>query len=380
MKWVVKYYVLLIWGNLLKLLFRLFPLCPDTIVFDSFGGIKASCSPWYIYKGIIKDYPQFKTYWIVTDKFENTDNIPVKSLIKKGTFRYFKIIHTAKFIITNNRLDNYLCFRNKQIIINTWHGGGAFKRTFGYPKGLYKWYIDKTNQRDSNRTTYFISSSEVWSKTIARNSFGFKGEILPFGLPRNDLFFKKNGELISIVKKRLAIHNDCKIVTYAPTYRNFNMKIEDLDVQRIINALNERYNAVFRFLYRGHHSMNNSWNDSNVINVSDYSDMQELLLISDVLISDFSSCMWDFSLTRKPCFIYAPDFNDYLSNPGFESDYHEWPFVIAKSNEELVSSIHNFDYNQYRGKVDSYLKSYGSYEAGNAIPLVINIMKELSKI
>lgn len=376
MKWVVKYYVLLIWGNLLKLLFRLFPLSPDTIVFDSFGGIKASCSPWYIYKGIIKDYPQFKTYWIVTDNFENTENIPAKSLIKKGTFRYFKIIHTAKFIITNNRLDNYLCFRNKQIIINTWHGGGAFKRTFGYPLGMKRWYIEKTNQRDAQRTTFYISSSQTWSETIARNSFGFTGEILAYGLPRNDVFFEQNNILKSEIKQRIGINDDEKVVLYAPTYRPYENENnnEHLDIDLMLKTLSQKYASKFRFLYRGHHAMKLDGSFDNTTNVSSYPDMQELLLISDVLITDFSSCMWDFALTYNPCFIFAPDFDSYIKNPGFESDYHEWPFVITKSNKELEDAINKIDLNCYKKNVSKYLANYGSYENGDATNQIVKLI------
>ena len=94
--------------------------------------------------------------------------------------------------------------------------------------------------------------------------------------------------------------------------------------------------------------------------------MQELLSAADVFISDYSSCLWDFSLTMRPCFIFAPDFDIYSVRPGFESDYHQWPFPIAKSNKELNDNIFEFDNDIYSLKCQKYHNEYGSFEDGHA--------------
>jgi CDP-glycerol glycerophosphotransferase len=103
-----------------------------------------------------------------------------------------------------------------------------------------------------------------------------------------------------------------------------------------------------------------------VIDVSDYPDMQDLLCAVDVLITDYSSSIWDFSFTHKPCFLYAPDLEEYKSNRDFYTPIEEWPFPLAKTNQELIENIKNFDSKEYIGKVNKHHKELGSYETGHA--------------
>jgi CDP-glycerol glycerophosphotransferase len=361
----------------------LFPLKKQTIVFVSFGGNSISCNPYYIYKEIIKNSSNYTCYWIVNRAFDNTE-IPESCFVKKNSFRYFLLMQTSKFIVTNDRLDNFIKFRRSQIVINTWHGGGAFKRTFGYPKGMFGWYIKKTNKNDSERTTYFVSTSEKWTETIARKSFGYYGKVLSYGYPRNDLFFDNNRDLKHAIREKLKIACDSIVVLYAPTYRGLLGKsemqsdqFEIIDVPRVEKTVEEKYHNKAVFLYRGHRSMNYSIATDSTNNVSSYPDMQELLLISDILITDYSSCMWDFALTYNPCFIYAPDFEKYAKEPGFESDFNEWPFIITKNNDELIREINDFNIEKYKIDVQRYLHDYGSFEKGKAASMLVNKMNEL---
>lgn len=377
MKWVFKYYVIIFYGYILKIVFSFFPLKKNFILFTSFDGEKIACNPLYIYKYLGTISHNFSCYWVVTEKVDSI-SVVTKNTVFRGSLKYYYLMHTAKFIITNDRIAPFFTFRKKQVIINTWHGGGAFKRTFGHPEGLFKWYIEKTNRRDAKRTSYFISSSAMWTEVIARKSFGFVGEVLPYGYPRNDVLLENNVDLIKKVKNDLSIDENFFIVLYAPTYRPYKEKeFEHLDIDRIKATLESLKGRKCVFLYRGHHLMKEE-GKGDFINVSHYPDMQELLLISDMLISDYSSCMWDFSLTYRPCFIYAPDFNKYFKEPGFESDYHEWPFIIANNNDVLNRDIVDFDEKVYFEKVKKYHSNYGSYEKGDAAMKIYKKLQELS--
>lgn len=383
MKWIIKYIALVIWGNILKSIFIFRPIKRQTIVFISFNGIQVSCNPYYIYKKIIDEKLDFKCYWVTNG--EGVYSIPQTQMVKLGSYQYFLLMHTAQFIVTNNRIDSFFNFRREQIVINTWHGGGAFKKTFGHPKGLLNWYINITNRRDSKRTKYFVSSSKKWTDVIARNSFKYHGEILPFGYPRNDLLINGSESVKEKVKKTLNIPSDDLIVLYAPTFRGnihrANMGgagSEPINVNKLLEVLSKMHSQSVHFLFRGHHSMKKGLAFHNTIDVTAYPDMQELLLVADMLISDFSSCMWDYALTFKPCFIYAPDFDLYKENPGFESDYNEWPFPIAYNNTELIEKISNFNQDNYKQRVKNYLSLYGSYENGNASEQLIKFMQGLS--
>jgi CDP-glycerol glycerophosphotransferase len=94
--------------------------------------------------------------------------------------------------------------------------------------------------------------------------------------------------------------------------------------------------------------------------------MQELLCAADVLITDYSSCMWDFSLTFRPCFIFAPDIKKYRDNRGFYTPIEEWPFPVAETNEQLAYNILNFNEEKYRNDVKQHHVNLGSFEKGTA--------------
>jgi CDP-glycerol glycerophosphotransferase len=312
------------------------------------------------------------------------NRIPKGKVIHSHGFEYYKEMFTAGFIVTNDRLPSELRFRKKQTLINTWHGGGAFKRTFGYPNGIKKWYSDKTTQLDSSRTSIFLSSSKVWSNVIARDSFHYKGEILESGFPRNDIFLKKEKQNLTAIKTIIGVSDDVDILLYAPTHRGSNLKASTIihkypiDLKLICSAWEKKYGKKCVVLFRGHHAMKEKNSFENVIDVSNYPDMQELILVSSMLITDYSSCMWDYALTYKPCYIYAPDFDEYLKEPGFESDYTKWPFIISKTNEELSNSIEQFEQDSYTRAVDDYLTSYGSYDHGNASEIVRRRIEEIA--
>jgi len=118
--------------------------------------------------------------------------------------------------------------------------------------------------------------------------------------------------------------------------------------------------------------MNQLNNAANYIDASNYPDMQELLYAADVLITDYSSSMWDFSLTRRPCFLYATDLNYYDLDRGFYSDIHTWPYPLAESNSALIKNIKQFNNDQYQKNIQKHWDALGSYESGHACETVAN--------
>ena len=111
--------------------------------------------------------------------------------------------------------------------------------------------------------------------------------------------------------------------------------------------------------------------------VSNYPDMQELLSISDIFISDFSSSLWDFSLTKRPSFIFAPDIEDFDKTNGFESDYRSWPFSIAHNNSQLISNMTNYNHSEYIAKISKYHRDLISYENYKATEKAVNAILSL---
>ena len=120
-------------------------------------------------------------------------------------------------------------------------------------------------------------------------------------------------------------------------------------------------------------------NYKNVINVTKYEDMQELLIATDMLISDYSSSIWDYSFSFKPCILYCPDLDYYIKNRGFVKDINKWGFPIAKNNNDLVDEINKIDINNYKKAMINHHLDLKSYENGNACEQIVNYIEKLLK-
>ena len=200
------------------------------------------------------------------------------------------------------------------------------------------------------------------------------------GMPRNDFLLKGNEILRQSIRKKLQLSNSDRLVLFAPTYRKPNdnyfkdsIAIQyGLDYEKISRALATRFGGNWKFAIRLHPLVTNKKevNNKNILDLSPYEDMQELLLAADVMINDFSSSIWDFMLTGKPCFIFAKDMKHYIETTEVYTPIKDWPFPMATSNEELVSSILNFDEADYKEKCKRHYSLLGGCESGKATELV----------
>ena len=265
---------------------------------------------------------------------------------------------TSKYIIFPITEPKGIPFRESQILIDTWHGNGI-KASFGLSKEHF------------SRTNYFLSSSKQSDDLLIKGNFFFSGEILKFGVPRNDVFFNpvKSKDISRIVKEYYGVENK-KIVLFAPTFRkDFKNFDYGLDGDRLLSTLKKKFGGDWVLFFRLHPSIQTSANNNSdfIINVSSYSDMQELLLASDILITDYSSSPWDFGLKNKPIFIFATDLDEYRkSDRGFLFSIDELPYPKASTNDELVDNIKTFNEKAYKENLKKYYITTGSYEKGES--------------
>ena len=356
-------------------IFWLFPVHKKKVVFCSYGGKQYACNPKYIFEYMIEHYGNaFKYIWsvntsgIMPEKYKNIKTV------KYLSFRYIYHVLTARIIIYNSAVKSYLPFRKNQIIVNTWHGGGAYKKmnidVSSYKKNIVS--MEVTRKVSAKMVKYVISSCEKFTEASSKAWAIPSEKYLSIGMPRNDIFFNLQDNIAKKVKDQFCIEYEKKIVLYAPTYRG-NYRNTDkmsfyLNVQYLLQTLNNKFGNDFVLLYRRHFADKNSLDvqNVNVISASDYPDMQELLCAADVLITDYSSSVWDFSFTFKPCFLFTPDLDEFKEKRGVYTPIEEWPFPFAKTSEQLIANIQNFDQEEYTKAIKSHHKALGSYEHGTA--------------
>lgn len=371
----MKYYLKLFLRNVLKLFF-IFPINKNTFFFDSFDGKSQSCSPLYIFLELKKRYPEKTFIWSYKDTKPTTPEFDNVKFVKVNSIKSLIAQITSKYIIINGGLKFYIPFRKTQIIINTWHGGGAYKRiNTNKTKDIIK-----AEEYECKHLTYFLSSSRIFTKIMAETNNYPLEKYLEIGLPRNDIFFDKIS--YNTAKKQVCdfykIDPNLIIVLYAPTYRgNFKNSFINIsfDSDKIKKTIKQKYNKNALILYRGHYSTISNNNTKFDLNVSNYPDMQKLLCTADILITDYSSSMWDFSLTQKPCFLYVPDLMEYTKDPGFYTDPSSWGFPICQNEEELTNAIINFDKESYIKAININHMDFGSFEKGNASSSVCNVIE-----
>lgn len=356
---------------------RFLPIKNNRVLFIGYYGAQYGCNPKYISEYLTSHHrSDVEVVWAFTE--------PSKHLIRGirkvrfGSLGYLKMLATSRFIITNYRMTQDFRKRSEQIYIQTWHSSLRLKKIEADTEdSLPKQYVEMA-KRDSAQTDYVIAGCRMSHDTFA-NSFWYSGVILDIGTPRNDFLLNPDSKITKRIKEQLHIDKDHRIVVYAPTFRkNKTTDCYNIDFGGLKEALHEKFGGEWIVLLRLHPHLINCKlykNEDDVIDVTRYDDIQELLMISDVLISDYSSLMFDFAISGRPVFLFATDIDDYCKNDrAFYFDIDELPFPLAVSNRQLMSNIIRFDAAAYRNKVNEFNNKVGTYEEGTASQSVSRII------
>lgn len=379
--WKMKKAVWKIKDMVLKIFFAPISVRKGEVLFISSNGMYY-CNLKYIDKELRRRGFVGEIIWCGN---ENNSDFTSKGIrvISPQSWRYYYYAERSQFIIFNDSVISHFIKKNGQIYIDTWHGGGAYKRcdkTFINNRGLY-WKMCCYNIM--NKIDYFISSSKQFSIAMKEDT-GLPIKVFyPCGMPRNDIFFDKekikNIRLEVLGKYKININK--KVVLYAPTFREYKNE-NAIDFKNLLDALSVRFGGEFVLLLRRHphraeEIFTGETQNEGVIDVSNYVDMQELLCAADILITDYSSSMWDYSFTYRPCFIFANDIESYTGERGFHTPIEKWPFPIARDNSELIHNIMVFDEKKYKANVDQHHKELGSYEDGHGAEKICQLIERL---
>lgn len=350
------------------------PLKNNRIILYSLKQHGYSCNLKYLTEYIRKNCSnEFEFAWVVKNS-EDLDclrrhNIPAVRLhsIEHLFFRF-----RAKVVITNDEFYPLFIKRKGQIYVNTWHGGINYKQ-IGYSGLSFSNKLQEKIYRLGNpQPELFVSGSKAFTESTSK-AFRFPKHIfLNCGLPRNDLFFGDYNTASQRIKKRLRIPEYIRLLLYAPTFRRGKSRPPyEPDYNQLANTLQERFGGQWKILVRYHYFSSENLelekNNAEVINVSTYEDMQELIICSDCMISDYSSSMWDFSYTGRPCFVYAPDLKEYMEQDrSFSIPPSQWPYPICQDLKQLHQAILEFDEITYKQKLQEHHKLMGSYDRGHS--------------
>ena len=354
--------------GLLFILMRVFPICKNKVVVSSFCGKGYGDSSKYICENLIKSEIKIKVVWLVQNKTEKSHFPKEIKIVKNKSLSAIYQLATAKVWLDNCRKDKYTIKRSGQYYIQLWHSCLRLKKIEKDAEAMLpKAYVEKA-VADSKNIDLITSGCE-FSTRIYKNSFWYNGEILECGTPRCDMFFDYHK--IKTIKedfiKKYGIDQTTKILLYAPTFRKNNPDfVGNLNFQKFIDQLNEcgKYVLLVRF-----HPITktNVHNSKNVIDISKYPDMQELITICDFLITDYSGCCFDAMIANKPCILYSPDLEQYLKEErGLYFDYNKLPFIHANSEKTLIDGIVDFDMLKYEKGIKEFDKIIGLKETGEA--------------
>ena len=294
--------------------------------------------------------------------------------VRFGSLRYFYYCVSSKYFVTNC-LSSKMCFkRDGQKLMQTWHGTAlkriALDEACRDHSSLYYALRPDLYMECAKNTDYFISGSHFMT-TVYHRAFAYPNKIYEIGTPRNDIYFKDCSEITEKVKKSLSIEQNKKIILYAPTFRSDgSFEFYDVDLGKIKRYFEDNTGNEYEIVARLHPGIVSESGKlehlvgRGVINASLYPDVQELLYAVDVLVTDYSSVMFDFMYLRRPVIMYVPDRDKY--NRGFYFDIDELPFLVANNNDEITTVLSKYDSVEYMKRIDAFLEKIGSVENGRA--------------
>lgn len=349
------------------LICRVYPIDKKKVVFKSDRGGGCTDSPLALFEMMSEKYPDYKAIWVLKDISRKPAGCKA---VKEGSLAEVRALATAGIWVDNKRKGCWTVKRKGQTYIQTWHGPIALKRVEKDIEDKLPAYYVKSCKHDSKLADYFLSGSK-WTTQFYRSSFWYEGEILEFGVPRNDKFFRDPVEFVEKVNNHYGIQSPVNLVLYAPTFRDDGRRdVYCLDYYRLLKNLQKQFGGDWKILVRMHPNMQSEAGivsfDQNVLNGNSIEDIGDLIMACKILITDYSSCMFDAMEAGKTVMIFSTDIDQYRNDRGFAIPMEELPFQIAKTNDELEENILSFNKSEYTNRVSNFSNKIGILDDGNA--------------
>lgn len=329
----------------------------------------------YITKQLLKLDNCLDIVWLVND-LKMTAPSGVRLVSIHNWKRYIYEMETAQMWLFDVMVPNYITKREGQIYIQLKHWSSITLKTFYLQdKPLLKAYpglVEEVNNNAEMMDYVFVGSD--FDVQTCETGFNVHHGFEYIGSARTDILFDTS--MRKTIKEKLGIDDKKRIVLFCPTYRNSEQRegknvLIRFDCERLKQSLKEKFEGEWLVLLRLHPHLAKQGRElaeqHEMIDVSQYEDSQELVAISDIVITDYSSIMFEPAFIRMPVFLFAPDREEFINNErDLLLEYDSLPFPICTNEAELTSAIQEFDYSEYVHNVDVFMNKYGVIEDGHA--------------
>ncbi|MFI6904273.1 CDP-glycerol glycerophosphotransferase family protein [Nonomuraea sp. NPDC050394] len=297
------------------------------------------------------------------------------TVVRAGSREHHAALARSRHIVTNAFLPVWFRSREDQVVLQTWHGtpvkhiGNDQPHMTRDPRPPV-WHRQAAEVRGWD----VLLSQSPWATPVLREAFGYKGEVLESGLPRNDVLSSpERDRMAAEIRARLGLTEGKRVVLYAPTWRDYDRKnaMVKLDLAKARQALG----ADHELLVRGHPMQAMPAVPDIAHDVSTYPDMTDLLLVADVLVTDYSSSMFDFLATGKPIVFYAYDLAKYATKRGLYVDLEaQAPGPVLPTSGEVVEALRSIDTvaAEYADRYETFRATYAPKDDGKATARVVD--------
>ncbi|MFR9799825.1 CDP-glycerol glycerophosphotransferase family protein [Streptomyces sp. MS06] len=364
---------------------RLLPVRKGTVVFESHLGKQYSDSPRAVYEELRRRNAPVKAIWSYAG--DKPTGFPKDvELVRRWSWQYFRALAQAEFWIDNQGFPLKLRKRPETTYIQTWHGSALKRMGFDAPQGrIMTEHERREYQAAIDRFDHFVVRGEHDERTLARAFRIPEEKLLRVGYPRNDALVQAREShsrpaAAEELAQRLGLRRDLPVVLYAPTFRSQdNGSVRKFEFPFDIEDFADRFGDRFTLLIRTHYLNSVTLPPSvarRVVNVSAEPDITPVMLLSDVLVTDYSSVMFDYSLLQRPMVFYTYDWDDYVeSSRGTYFDLSEQaPGPVAKTTEALFEVLSDLDVlaSDHAGRLKEFMTQYGEYDRGDAAARIVD--------
>lgn len=358
------------------LICHLMPIKKNKVVFSSYRGRQYSDSPMFISEELEKD-GNLDIVWIYNSQL-NRNSIRT---VPDSTLRAAYELATAKVWVDNCRKKVWVKKRRGQFYIQTWHGNLGIKKIEADAGDKLKKSYIRSAKHDSKMTDV-ITSGCKWATNNFRTAFWYGGEIWECGSARTDIFYNDVTPIKEKVYSFYGFDSNDRVIIYAPTFRNSKrLDCYCIDYEMLIDSAKKKWGGNWKVIVRLHPNMTEEQGklsfSMNVKNGLEYQEINELIVASELLITDYSSCMFDAMEAGKKVIFYATDLEEYIEERGTYFQYKDLPFPLSRSNEELCVAIAKYDDSKQKELAAEFMKEQGFFNDGQASHRVADRIRQV---